>query len=173
VTSIGTAAPVRLHVDNSEPSPQITALHWRLPGGAPQTLQLNCPTINRNQQAIEIVLDVQVMAAHLRSVQLYGHGCGSGNPDLKSGFEAMEGLAPPATASDYWHKSPGDNAITRQVVWSVPATLPPGAYSFGLIATSRAFDPGDGHVYAPANSDVGYDPWPHWAEAQTTIAIVD
>jgi hypothetical protein len=85
-------------------------------------------------------------------------------------------LAPPATAAGYWHKSPGDNAITRQVVWSIPAGptgLPPGAYSFGLTAWSRAFDPGDGHVYTPTNSDVGYDPGPIWTHAQTTIAIVD
>jgi hypothetical protein len=171
VNSIGTAPPVRLHVDNSVPTPRITALHWRTPGGALQALPLNCPTIARNHQDIEVVLDVQVTAVHLRSVELYGSGCGNGNPTLLSGFEALEGLSPPT--SGYWHKTAADNAVTRQVVWSVPAGLSPGAYGFGITAWSRAFNPGDGHVYTPTNPDIGYDPGPIWTYAQTTIAIVD
>jgi len=171
VTPIGTAAPVRIHVDNSVPRPQITALHWRTPGGALQPLPLNCPTIARNHQNIEVVVDVQVTAVHLRSIELYGSGCGNGNPTLLSGFEGLEGLAVPTPG--YWHKSAADNAVTRQVVWSVPAALSPGAYGFGVTAWSRAFNPGDGHVYTPTNPDVDYDPAPVWTYAQTTIAIVD
>jgi hypothetical protein len=171
VTPIGTAASVRLHVDNSEPRPQITALYWRLPGGALHTLPLNCPTIFRNHHDIEVVLDVQVAAAHLRSVELFGSGCGSGNPQLVSGFEALEGILTPTAT--YWHKTAADNVVSRQVVWSVPASLPPGAYGFGLTAWSRAFHPGDGHVYTPTNPDIAYNPGPIWTSAQTTIAIVD
>ena len=110
-------------------------------------------------------------AAHLRSVELFGSGCGSGNPQLVSGFEALEGLMTPSAT--YWHKTELDNAVSRQVVWSVPASLPPGAYGFGLTAWSRAFHPGDGHVYTPTNPDIGYNPDPIWTNAQTTIAIVD
>ena len=172
VTPIGTAAPVRAHIDNSVPRPQITKLQWRTtPGGALQQLPLNCPTIARNHQGIEVVLDVQVTAAHLRSVELYGSGCGNGNPTLLRGFEGLEGLSTPTPS--YWHKTPADNAVTRQVVWSVPAGLSPGAYGFGITAWSRAFNPGDGHVYTPTNPDIGYDPGPVWTYAQTTIAIVD
>jgi hypothetical protein len=171
VTAIGTAAPVRLNIDNSVPSPQITGLYWRLPGGPLQSLPLNCPTIIRNHQDIEVVLDVEVTAAHLRSVQVNGSGCGNGNPALQSGFEGLEGLMTPAAG--YWHKNASDNTISRQIVWSVPATLSSGAYGFGITAWSRAFEPGDGHVYTPTNPDIGYDPGPVWTYAQTTIAIVD
>jgi len=171
VNPIGTAAPVRIEVDNSYPVPQITALYWRLPGGALQPLPLNCPTIFRNHQDIEVVLNVQVTATHLRSIQLFGSGCGNGNPSLLSGFEGLEGLVAPTV--DYWHKSAIDNGLSRQVVWSVPASLSSGAYGFGLTAWSRAFEPGDGHVYTPTNPDVGYDPGPIWQYAQITIAIVD
>jgi hypothetical protein len=55
----------------------------------------------------------------------------------------------------------------------VPATLSSGAYGSGLTAWSRAFEPGDGHVYTPTNPDIGYDPGPIWQYAQTMIAIVD
>jgi hypothetical protein len=171
VSSIGTAAPVRVRVDNSVPVPQITSLAWRTPGGALHPLPLNCPTIVRNHHDIEVVLDVQVSANHLRSVQLFGSGCGSGNPSLVTGLEGLEGLA--SATSDYWHKDATDNSLSRQVVWSVPAGLSSGAYGFGLTAWSRAFNPGDGHVYTTTNPDIGYVPAPIWTYAQTTIAIVD
>jgi hypothetical protein len=112
-----------------------------------------------------------VSANHLRSVQLFGSGCGSGNPSLVTGLEGLEGLA--SATSDYWHKDATDNSLSRQVVWSVPAGLSSGAYGFGLTAWSRAFNPGDGHVYTTTNPDIGYVPAPIWTYAQTTIAIVD
>lgn len=171
VTPIGTASPVRLQVDNAAPVPRITGLHWRLPGGPLHILPLNCPTIIRNHQDIEVLLDVEVAATHLRSVEVYGSGCGSGNPALLTGFEALEGLMSPTPG--YWHKNASDNTIARQIVWSVPATLSSGAYGFGVRAWSRAFHPGDGHVYTPTNPDIGYDPGPIWTYAQSTIAIVD
>jgi hypothetical protein len=171
VTPIGTAPPVRLSIDNSVPKPQITALYWRLPGGSLHPLPLNCPTIFRNHHDIEVVLDVQVTATHLRSIQLFGSGCGSGNPSLLTGFEALQGLAVPTPG--YWHKNAADNGVVSQVAWSVPASLASGAYGFGLRAWSRAFEPGDGHVYTPTNPDIGYNPGPIWTYAQTTIAIVD
>lgn len=171
VTPIGTAPAVRLRVDNSVPSPQITGLGWRLPGGPLHPLPLNCPTIARAHQAIEVVADIQITATHLRSLHLFGSGCGGGDPVLARGFEGLEGLIAPT--ADYWHKSPADNAVTRQVVWAVSAGLPPGAYGFGVQVFSRAFEPGDGHVYTPTNPDIGYDPAPIWTYAQTTIAIVD
>ncbi len=171
VTPIGTAPAVRLQVDNSAPSAQITALYWRLPGGALHPLPLNCPTIVRSHHDIEVVADIQATAAHLRSVELWASGCGNGNPTLLSGFEALEGLATPT--SGYWHKTPADNGVARQVAWSVPASLSPGAYGFGLTAWSRAFEPGDGHVYTPTNPDIGYDPGPIWRYGQIAIAIVD
>ena len=76
----------------------------------------------------------------------------------------------------YWHKSAADNAITRQIVWRLaggPSGLSPGAYTFGLDAFSRAFEPGDGHVYTPTNPDVGYNPGPIWLPAHIAVAIVD
>jgi len=112
-----------------------------------------------------------VTASHLRSVELFGSGCGGGDPTLLTGFEALQGLA--SATADYWHKNPSDNTLSREVVWSVPHSLSPGAYGFGLRAYSRAFEPGDGHVYTTTNPDIGYDPAPIWNYAQTTIAIVD
>jgi len=174
VTAIGSAAPVRLRVDNSIPHPEIVSMGWRAPGGVLHPLPLNCPTIARNHQDIEVVLNVQVTAGHLRSVELFGTGCGGGassDPTLLTGFETLEGLA--VATGDYWHKNSADNALSRQVVWSVPAALSPGAYEFGLRAYSRAFQPGDGHVYNTTNPDITYEPAPIWTYAKTAIAIVD
>jgi len=116
-------------------------------------------------------VDLQVTAAHLRSVQVWAGGCGNGNPTLVTGFEALEGLATPTPG--YWHKNAGDNGLSRQVIWRVPASLSPGAYSFGLTAWSRAFEPADGHVYTPTNPDVDYNPGPIWLPTQIAVAIVD
>jgi hypothetical protein len=171
VTSIGTAPNVRLQVDNTYPSVQITALGWRLVGGPTIPLPLNCPTIHRNGQDIEVLVGVQATAAHLRSIEVSASGCGNGSPGLVTGFEGLEGLATPA--ANYWHKSASDNGLSRQIVWSVPASLLPGAYSFGLKAWSRAFEPGDGHVYTPTNSDTDYNPAPIWWPAVIGVAIVD
>ncbi len=171
VNPIGTAPNVRLQIDNSAPAPQITALGWRVVGGSTNPLPLNCPTIKRNHQDIEVLVDLQVTAAHLRSVEVWAGGCGNGNPTLVTGFEALEGLTTPTPG--YWHKNAGDNGLSRQVVWRVPASLSPGAYSFGLTAWSRAFEPGDGHVYTPTNADVDYNPGPIWLPTQIAVAIVD
>ena len=171
VNPIGSAAPVRLRVDNTAPRPEIVSIGWRTVGGPLHPLPPNCPTINRNHHYIEVVLNVQVTASHLRSVELFGSGCGGGDPTLLTGFEALQGLA--SATADYWHKNPSDNTLSREVVWSVPHSLSPGAYGFGLRAYSRAFEPGDGHVYTTTNPDIGYDPAPIWNYAQTTIAIVD
>jgi hypothetical protein len=43
----------------------------------------------------------------------------------------------------------------------------------GIAAGSRAFEPGDGHVYTTTDPDVVCNPTPIRTYAQTTIAIVD
>ena len=137
-------------------------------------LPLNCPTIHRNQQGIEIKVGITAWATHLRSVAVGASGCGGGSPELIGGFENLEtGVPANSPQAGYWHRNASDTNVVDEVVFRVPATRPPGAYSVSATSYSRAFHPGDGHVFDPAQPDVTYDPVLYWEHAALGIAIVD
>lgn len=174
-TVIGAGAPVRMRIDNSGAEPRINSLAWRVVGAPSFTpLPLNCPTINRSGQDIEIAVGYQGWADHLRSISIGASGCGLGNPTLKSGFESMQSGVPAGTeTAGYWHKSGADNNVSVTAVYDVPASLPPGAYSVGITVFSRAFNPDDGHVYEPLQPDTGFNPGGIYSSTTQGIAIVD
>lgn len=173
VNVIEEAAPVTIQVDKSAPHSEIVSLAWRTgSSGAFTSLPLNCPTIHRNGQDIQIRMGIHVWADHLRSVSVGAGGCGSGNPTLATGFEGLQTGTSPNPAV-YWHKTVADNNVLHSVLFDVPGSLPPGAYSVHVTTHSRAFHPGDGHVYHPAQPDTGYNPAPIWTHDWRGIAIVD
>jgi hypothetical protein len=177
INVIGQAPPVKIVVDNTRPNAAISSLAWRVAGSGPwQSIPLNCPTIQRNHQGIEIRVGVDVSAVHLRSLTVGSAGCGAsgGPPALIEGLENREsGLPIGAVVADYWHRASTDNAVADEVVYAVPASSAAGAYSFGVTAWSRAFNPGDGHVYDPTQPDLSYNPAPNWWPASIGVAIVD
>jgi hypothetical protein len=176
VNVIGSAPVVRIVVDNNTPHAQIVGLEWREAGGSWQNLTMNCPTIHRNHHDIEIRATVHAWASHLQSFRVSSSGCGSsgGAPALIEGLEDLEsGLLPGIVVADYWHKNASDNNVFDDVTFAISHLSAPGAYAVGVTSWSRAFNPGDGHVYDPSQPDLSYSPNPNWWPDSIGIAIVD
>jgi hypothetical protein len=110
---------------------------------------------------IEIEVSYTAAAAHLRSVQLSGGGCGGGTPTLISALSTAQ----------HWHTSTADNSVTSVATFQLLATALPGAYSFNLLAASRAFNPagGDGGHLA----DWNYDPIYNYVAPSLPVAVVN
>ncbi len=165
---ISTSATVSFRVDNSAPTgPFFTELRWRVAGGAwSPPLSLICPVVTRptvggNPVDIEFMVSYQASAAHLRSVQLSGGGCGGGNPTLVSALSTAQ----------HWHTNPADNSVANTATFALPGAMPQGAYSFNLFAASRAFNPsgGDsGHLV-----DWEYDPVYNYVVPSLPVAVVN
>ena len=160
---IGTSAVVGFRIDNSRPTHQFTRLRWRKTGGSFQDLPLTCPVIPRGvvPSDIEIEVSYTTAAAHLRSVQLSGGGCGGGTPTLIS----------PLSTAQHWHTSTADNSFTSVATFQLLATALAGAYSFNLVVASRAFNPagGDGGHLA----DWNYDPVYNYIAPALPVAVVN
>jgi hypothetical protein len=110
---------------------------------------------------IEIEVSYSVSAAHLRSVSLSGGGCGAGVPVLIS----------PLSTAQHWHTSPADNSVINTATFALSAASPQGAYSFSLMAASRAFNPSGsdgGHL-----ADWNYDPVYNYVIPTLPVAVVN
>jgi hypothetical protein len=157
------SAAVGLRIDNSAPNASFTQLRWRKLGGAFQPLPLICPLIPRGvvPSDIEIEVSYSASAPHLRSVSLSGGGCGAEAPTLSSALSTAQ----------HWHTSAADNAVADTAIFSLSAAAPPGAYSFFLVAASRAFNPsgGDGGALA----DWNYDPVYNYVTPMLPVAVVN
>jgi len=160
---IGTSSVVGFRIDNSAPFAQFTRLRWRKSGGIFQELPLTCPVIPRGviPSDIEIEVSYTVSAAHLRSVQLGGGGCGGGSPTLLSALSTAE----------HWHSSVGDNSVSNTATFQLLATAPAGAYSFNLLAASRAFNPAGGD--GGHSADWNYDPIYNYSPPSLPVAVVN
>jgi hypothetical protein len=163
-TVVHTTSPdIALRIDNSNPSnSQFTALAWRVAGTSTWTnLDLICPVVARPAGFdIEFRVSYQASAAHLRSLVLYGGGCGGGNPQLTSALSTAQ----------HWHTGPLDNTVSNQAVFSLAAGMPQGAYSFHMTVHSRAFNPdnANGLTY-----DWEIDPVDIWIHRMLPVAVVN
>jgi hypothetical protein len=164
---INTSAAIGFRIDNTAPAAQFTELRWRVTGGVwSPPLELICPVITRPMVGgkpvdIEFRVSYQAMAAHLRSVQLSGGGCGGGNPTLVSALSTAQ----------HWHTTPADNSVANTAIFALPGAMPQGAYSFSLFAASRAFNSagGDGGQLA----DWEYDPVYNYVVPTLPVAVVN
>lgn len=159
----GPTPAVGIRIDNTAPLAHFTKLEWRHlnPATSWQELELVCPVVRRQAgRDIEFRVSYEASAAHLRSVQLSGGGCGGTAPVLSSA---------PATA-EHWHTGPGDNAFAAVATFELAGSAEEGAYSFHLAAHSRAFNPagGDGGFGA----DWNYNPVLIWTPAFLPVAVV-
>ena len=149
------APPVKFRIDNSIPKGQFTKLRWRVVGGVwSLPMSLDCPVIPRpivggNPVPIEIEVSYQASAMHLRSVELRSGGCGGGDLTLN----------PPLSTAQHWHIDPADNSVINTAIFALSGLALQGAYSFDLLAVSRAFNPagGDGGFEADWNYDPVYN----------------
>lgn len=167
-TVINTSAPVKFRIDNSVPSAQFTKLRWRKVGDVDWSLPVSLicpviprPTIGGNPVDIEIEVSYMASASHLRSVVLSGGGCGGGSPTLSSALSTAQ----------HWHTIPADNSVINTAVFSLSGLALQGAYSFNLLAVSRAFNPagGDGGFEA----DWNYDPVYNYIWPTLPVAVVN
>ena len=83
---------------------------------------------------VEIQVLAQVSAKHLRDALLYGRGCDN---------VALTRMDPDADY-DHWHTGPGDNAWLTTARFLVESTREDGAYTFGINAYGRPFNPAGG-----------------------------
>ncbi len=165
---INTSAPVKFRIDNSIPTGQFMKLRWRVVGGVwSPPMSLNCPVIPRptvggNPVDIEIEVSYQASALHLRSVVLSGGGCGVGNNTT---------LISALSTAQHWHTIPADNSIINTAIFALSGLALQGAYSFNLLAVSRAFNPagGDGGFEA----DWNYDPVYNYIWPTLPVAVVN
>lgn len=176
---VNTSDPIRIRVDNSNPTAIFSGLAWRPAGsGAWTNVGLSCPTIFRSAgQAIELKVSYQASAQHLRSLQLSAGGCGGVAP---AQLPPPTWSDPPAPAFDagvsqspyeHWHTGPLDNALARAALFSLGAAAPQGSYGFSLFVASRAFNPAGGN--GGVEADWNYDPVVRWTPAHLSVAVVD
>lgn len=173
---INTSAPVRFRVDNTAPTVQFTSLAWRIAGMTAWTpLELVCPVVVRPTVGgvpvdIEFRVGYQVSAAHLRSLQLTGGGCGGGAP---AQVTAPTWSDPPGPVNPYQHWSTDpdlDNSEAHTAVFALSGAALQGAYSFNLFAASRAFNPSSPTGFT---ADWNFDPAPNWVAPSLPVAVVN
>ena len=131
--------PVTFRIDNRAPQASFDQIRWRVTGGSwvqTFTWPFACIVIHRPAgQDIEIEATWSAWAVHFRSAYAGAGGCGGGSPSLVGS----------AASREHWHENFGDNFMSRSTLWSLPGSLPQGSYSFGIHASTRAFNPaGDG-----------------------------
>lgn len=157
------SAVVPMQIDNSDPAVTFTSLAWRYTtGGGWSVLPAACPVIRRIAgRDVEIRAEVQVSAKHFRNAVLFGRGCANNVlPNLDA-----------AANYDHWHTTAADNSWSTSARFLVDAALDDGAYTIGVNAFGRPFN--------PAGSDNGptlgwdYDPEYSWSYPRRHIAIVD
>lgn len=153
---------VAMQIDNADPAVVFTSLAWRYPGGGWTPLPASCPVVRRIAgRDVEIRAEVQVSATHFRNATVFASGCAS-NP-----LPRLD----PVPDYDHWHTGPGDNAWSTSARFLVDAALDDGAYTIGVNAYGRPFNPAGGD--AGPSSGWDYDPVYSWTHPRRHIAIVD
>lgn len=140
------SAPRVFRVDNSRPAAAVLEVRWRLASvsgpwnDTNSTLVLpapanTCPVIHRpTGQDIDLRVKWTASAAHLRNATLVQSGCGGG---------ALQPLDGGVEGYRHWHTGPLDNNVSQTNLFRLAAALPPGCYTLGIRAWSRAFNPQD------------------------------
>lgn len=173
---IDTTAPaIGIRVDNSSPFAQL-AVSYRRAGVANWTpLGSLCPVVERpTGSALEFQVQATVSAPHLRSIQLTGGGCGAQVPIMTTPIPPLWEAVPGGSGAvglRHFYTGPTDTGVSLTTEFSLVAAAPQGAYSFGLVAYSRAFNPAGGD--AGFGADWNYDPAVRYSPPSFTFAIVN
>ena len=132
------SAPVRLRTDNSAPG-FTRAIQWRIGAGPWHPLDYPCPLVTRGVVPQDVEFDVtwNVAASHYRDAGIGASDCGAGS----FGAPAIQGDSTASGGTSDWHQGPLDNAVLFHARYVLPASAAQGTYSFGMTASSRAFNP--------------------------------
>jgi hypothetical protein len=182
---IHTTPAIALRVDNTWRGAssagavaRFTVLKWRHEGESDsewRSLMHQCPVIRRDAgKVVEIAVGIEVATPHLRSILLWGTGCGVADPELVSPLPPNWEAYLLTRGMSHWHTSAFDNSFintTSPALFRLAASAEPGVYSFDLRAHSRAFNPagGDGGF----DLDWHYNPVYNRRHPQVDIAVVD
>jgi hypothetical protein len=160
---IDESGDVPLQIDNTRPYAVFTGLAWRHVGtGAWTPLPNACPVIRRTPGLdVEISVGAEVSATHYRNASLFGQACnGAGLPRMDAGV-----------LYDNWHTGPLDNTWSTTARFLVGHAMADGAYTIGINAQGRAFNPAGGDNGPSAGWD--YDWVYSWSHPRRHIAVVD
>jgi hypothetical protein len=182
---IHTTADIGIRIDNTwngnnNPGSvtRFATLRWKHVGAPEsewQSLLVTCPVIRRQSgQDIEIEVGIDVAAPHLRSILLWGGGCGGTHPQLTSSLPVQWERHLGTRGLRHWHTSAFDNSYNNALTpfrYTIDASALSGVYGFHLTSHSRAFNPSGGD--AGFNLDWHYNPGPNRAYANLQFAVVD
>lgn len=174
IHSDGTSAKRVFRVDNMDPSASFLEVRWRLATVAGPWNDMNstvvlpapantCPAIHRPAgHDIHLRVVWTASATHLRDATLVQSGCGGGGlVMLDGGVEAYR----------HWHTGPLDNNVSQTNHYLLPASRPPGCYTLGIHAWSRAFNPQD--FDAASTHDWWVNQGFRWSWPSRAISVVD
>jgi hypothetical protein len=162
-TKIDESGHVPFQIDNTRPHVVFTGLAWRHVGaGGWTTLPNACPVIRRTPGLdVEIRVSAEVSATHYRNALLFARACdGASLPRMDAGV-----------LYDNWHTGPLDNAWSTTARFLVGHAMADGAYTIGINAQGRAFNPAGGDNGPSSGWD--YDWVYSWSHPRKQIAIVD
>lgn len=155
-----------------------TVLRWRHVGEGEsdwQSLLESCPVIRRDAgKDVEVDVGVEVAAPHLRSIILWGSGCGGNHPQLTSSLPSQWESYAGSRGMRHWHTSAFDNSFNNSLTparFTIDESALSGVYSFNLHAHSRAFNPAGGD--SGFDADWHYNPVYNWRHPHIQIAVVD
>jgi hypothetical protein len=174
INPIGSSAKRVFEVDNSHPAASFVEVRWRPAtavgpwNDANSTVVLpappnTCPVIHRPAgEDIHLRVVWTAAATHLRNAALVQAGCGGG------GLVPLDGGA---EAYRHWHTGPADNNISQVNTYVLPSFRPPGCYTLGIRAWSRAFNPQD--FDAASTQDWWVNQGYRWSWPSRAISVVD
>lgn len=155
-----------------------TVLKWRHVGEGEddwKSLLVTCPVVRRDKgKDVEFAVGIEVATPHLRSIMLWGSGCGSTHPELSGSLPANWEALWGSRGMRHWHMSALDNSFNNTlnpVLYRLAATANSGVYTFSLNAHSRAFSPAGND--SGFNLDWHYNPVYNWRHPRLHIAVVD
>lgn len=172
-----TSAARVFRVDNSRPSAAFVEVRWRVAkhpgswadpwndGNSTQVLPApegTCPVIQRpTGKDIELSVTWTASARHLRDARLVQSGCGGGDLQRVQAEEEYQ----------HWHTGPLDNNVSRTNFYRLPSDHPPGCYTLGIRAWTRAFNPQD--FDAASTKDWWINQGPLEASPSRAISVVN
>ena len=126
-----------------------------------------CPVIYRPaSQDIHLRVVWSASAAHLRDAMLVQSGCGGG------GLVRLDAVETPAQENyQHWHTGPLNNNVTQTNLYLLPGTRPPGCYTLGILAWSRAYNPQD--FDAASTRDWWVNQGFRWSWPSRAISVVN
>jgi hypothetical protein len=122
-------------------------------------------------QEVEFDVTWNVSATHYRDASIAASDCGSGSFDAP----VIQGDSTASGGTADWHQGPADNAVLFHARYKLPAGAAQGTYTFGMTASSRAFNPSGADANYQA-LDWSYDSLPVggvWTSPSFSFSVIN